>query len=63
MEMTEFETQSILMALLENALPWFEFPRFDIYNYSKELEEFNIELTNEEMNIIAVYMVVEWLGQ
>lgn len=63
MEMTEFETQSILMSLLENALHWFEFPRFDIYNYSKELEEFNIELTNEEMNIIATYMVVEWLGQ
>lgn len=31
----------------------------EIYNHG----HFNCVLTNEEMNIIATYMVVEWLGQ
>ena len=63
MELTEAQTRKITFALLENALPWFEFPRFALYNYSKELEEYNIDLSREEINIIATYMVVEWLGQ
>lgn len=63
MELTEADTQSMTYELFQNALPWFEFPRVDIYNYSIELEEYNIDLSNEEINIIATYMVVEWLGQ
>ena len=31
--------------------------------YNEELEEYNISLTTEEQNIIATYMIVEWLGQ
>ena len=38
-------------------------PRFNIYDYSVELEEYNIDISKEEMNIIATYMIVEWLGQ
>jgi hypothetical protein len=49
--------------LFESALPWFEFPRVDIYNYDPEIEEYNIELSLEEINIIATYMIVEWFGQ
>ena len=63
MELTPGETDSLLKELLLNSLHNFEFPRVDIYNYSEELEEYNISLTAEEQNIIATYMIVEWLSQ
>ena len=63
MELTEADTHKIVGDIFRSALPWFEFPRVDIYNYDEELEEYNIDLTNEEINIIATYMVVEWIGQ
>ena len=63
MELSKEETESMTMELFEAALPWFEFPRVDIYDYSLELEEYNIDLSSEEINIIATYMIVEWLGQ
>ena len=62
MELTEAETNSMQKELLMNALPWFEFPRVDIYDFNEELEEYNILLSNEEINIISTYMVVEWFG-
>lgn len=63
MEISEDDTKKIIVDLFENSLHWFEFPRVDIYDYSLELEEYNIELSKEEINIIATYMIVEWLGQ
>lgn len=87
MELTELDTVELLQELLINAIPHFEFPRFDIFDYeegvltsvgtyqgveSENLEvpatawvggSFNTTLTAEEKNILAVYMVVEWLGQ
>ena len=63
MELTEEETKGMLLELFENSLHWFEFPRFNIYDYDKEIEEYNISLTLEEINIISTYMIVEWLGQ
>lgn len=62
MEMTEEDTKNILESLLINSLIWFEFPRFDIYNYSIKDKVFYSALTAEEMDVIATYMVVEWLG-
>jgi hypothetical protein len=62
MELTEAETNSMQKELLMNALHWFEFPRVDIYDFNEELEEYNILLSNEEINIISTYMVVEWFG-
>jgi len=49
--------------LFENALPWFEFPRFNINAYNLETEEYDVDLTLEEIDIIATYMVVEWFKQ
>ena len=63
MELSRAETEKITFQLLEAALHWFEFPRFDLYNYSTEFEEYNIDLSAEEINILATYMVVEWFGQ
>ena len=63
MELTPGETDSLLKELLLNSLHNFEFPRVNIYDYNEELEEYNITLTTEEQNIIATYMIVEWLSQ
>ena len=86
MELTEFDTYEILQDLLENAIPRFEFPRFDIFDYEigvlvedtyqgvesgdKEVPAtyweggyFNHLLTREEINILSLCMVIEWLGQ
>ena len=63
MELTQEETYAMLFDLFESALVWFEFPRVNIHDYDLELEEYNINLSLEEINIIATYMVVEWLNQ
>lgn len=87
MEFTELDTLEMLQDLLINALPRFEFPRFDIFDYElgtwqdlgtyRGIESndqkvpvagwvggaFNYGLTDEEINIIALNMVIEWLAQ
>ena len=63
MELTPIETDSLLKELFLNALHYFEFPRVDIYDYNENLEQYNIALSAEEQNIIATYMIVEWLSQ
>ena len=87
LEFTELETLEMLQDLLLNALPRFEFPRFDIFDYElgtwqdlgtyqgvesddKEVPiagwvggTFNYGLDDEEINIIALNMVIEWLSQ
>jgi len=75
MELTPEDTYKILSELLLSALPKFEFPRQNLDYELKELEEededgnpvtdwaFVNKLTNEEINIISTYMIVEWIGQ
>lgn len=88
MEWTELETFSHLEELLIAAIPKFEFPRVDIFDYElgNDCEDivtycgvesnyhqvqariysdgyFNNAFNLEEINILAVYMIVEWLSQ
>ena len=63
MELTKQETESMLFDLFQSALPWFEFPRVDIYNYDLDLQAYNFSLSREEIKIIATYMIVEWINQ
>jgi len=84
MELTREDTYKMLEDLLISAIPKFEFPRFNLFDYvrGKDVLEstlesngsfetaneyqvgfFNAELTAEEINILATYMVVEWIGQ
>lgn len=63
MELFEEETYDMLEPLLMSAIPWFEFPKVDISDYNLTLKEFNTELNSEEINILSIYMVVEWIGQ
>ena len=74
MEMTEADTYSQLQDLLINSISYFEFPKFDIFDYElgylDESEEpatwvggfFNTILSQEEINILSMYMVVEWFS-
>ena len=76
MELTPEDTDKILQELLISALPKFEFPRqkldyidieaegqFDEAGDTPIIKVFVNKLTQEEINIIATYMIVEWLGQ
>lgn len=87
MELTELDTFMMLQDLLIAAIPRFEFPRFDVFDYEEGYLDssgtycgvesdnqevpatlwvggsFNSQLTAEEINILSLNMVVEWLGQ
>lgn len=62
MEMTKEDTDEILEELLMAALPHFEFPRQDIFNFDRYNKRFKCLLTAEEIRIIRSYMVVEWIN-
>ena len=93
MELTPEDTIRDLQRLLIDAIPGFEFPRLDLYDYEiktetvaeNEIDEndfilriiqdeiesetkvlvekscFNNELTSEEINILAILMMNNWL--
>lgn len=63
MEITEEETKLLTKSLLMNAIPWFEFARHDLSKINSEEESFEEELDSEEINILAVYMVMSWISQ
>ena len=62
MELDRVQTDALLEELLINALPWFEFPRVSL-QYSTAKHCFRYELSDEEVNIIATYMVLGWFDQ
>lgn len=62
MELTEYDTRAVLEEILLAAIPWFEFPRKDIFNVDLVKKKFNCYLDLEEKFIIRYYMIVEWIG-
>lgn len=74
LQLTLDDTNKILQELLISAIPKFEFPRVDLSYQKTDTKDrrgninvtygpFNNKLNDQEINIIATYMVVEWLGQ
>lgn len=63
MELDEAETDALLEELLINAIPWFEFPRVNLNDYDILRQRFKATLSNDEINILATYMVVGWIDQ
>lgn len=61
MELDKDQTEALQGELLDSAMPWFEFPRFD--PTARNEEGFTVKLTLEEIKIISIYMIVEWFGQ
>ena len=74
MEYTQEDTWGIVQDLLLTAIHKFEFPRrpldYTLDHHEEEDSDGNIftvgafraELSNEEINILATYMIVEWMG-
>ena len=65
MELTIEDTKKLLQDLLIASIFKFEFPRVDLTEY-KEIDgemSFTADVSVEEQNILATYMVVEWIGQ
>ena len=76
LEWTEMDTMKDLQSILLVAIPRFEFPRVDIFDYtlgSIEVDEngdckwvggeFAADLNREEINILSLSMMVEWFGR
>lgn len=61
LELTYEDTLRDAKQFLLDAIPYFEFPRFQLYNYDTELEQYNVDLTVEEINILALLMKTAWL--
>lgn len=61
LELTPEDTIRDAKQFLVDAIPYFEFPRFPLYDYNADLEEYNVELTDEEINIFALLMKTAWL--
>lgn len=61
MELTKEDTLRDLKNIFLQAVPGFEFPRFALYDYDEDAEEYNCGLTKEEINIFALLMLNVWL--
>lgn len=61
LEWSEEDTKKDLKAMLKDAIPGFEFPRFPLYAYDMDAEEYGCTLTEEEINIFALLMLNVWL--
>lgn len=61
LELTPEDTIRDVKQFLVDAIPYFEFPRFALYDYNADLEEYNVDLTDEEINILALLMKTAWL--
>lgn len=61
MEWTKEDTLKDLKNIILDAIPGFEFPRFPLYDFDADQEEFGSHLTSEEINIIALLMLNVWV--
>lgn len=61
LQLTREDTLKDLKQILLDSIPGFEFPRFPLYDYDEDLDEYNCHLTKEEINIFALLMLNGWL--
>ena len=47
--------------MIIDAIPGFEFPRFPLYDFDLKEDSYNVDLTSEEINILALLMYNTWL--
>ena len=63
LELTEEDTIRDAKQYLLDAIPYFEFPHFAPYDYDAEKGVYNCDLTQEEINILAILMKQAWLDR
>lgn len=66
LELTELDTKRDQQRILLNVIPDFEFPKVPLTYHLETIDEidssyFDSDLTNEEINILALLMVTNWL--
>lgn len=61
LELTPQDTERDLKNLLIDAVPAFEFPRKTLNYVLNEEPYFEAELDSEEINILAILMMLSWL--
>lgn len=52
-----------LLALLNQAIPEFKYPKVDLEDRDEEKQEFKVTLTNAEVQIISEVLKLKWLEQ
>jgi hypothetical protein len=62
-EMTIEETEADMKNILLSAIPNFGFPKFKIFDYDLETNQYNMTLSIDEVNIIVYLMIVEWINR
>lgn len=63
LELTMEDTIRDSKQYLLDAIPYFEFPRFALYDYDASAGVYNVDLTQEEINIFAILMKQAWLDR
>ena len=63
LELTEEDTIRDAKQYLLDAIPYFEFPRFALFDYDADKGIYNVDLTKEEINIFAILMKQAWLDR
>lgn len=63
LELTPEDTIRDATQFLLDAIPYFEFPRFALYDYNVDSGYYNCDLTVEEINILALLMKAAWLNR
>jgi len=63
LELTEEDTIRDAKQYLLDAIPHFEFPRFAPYDYDEKKGVYNVDLTREEIDILAILMKQAWLDR
>lgn len=58
---TEQDTLADMENIFIDAVPGFEFPRFALYDFDLSAGVYNVDLTSEEINILAILMYNTWL--
>ena len=53
MEWNEADTKADLKNIFQDAVSGFEFPRFPLYDYDLDAGVYNVDLTQEEINIFS----------
>jgi hypothetical protein len=57
----EFDVEADLTKLLNSAIVQFDFPKVDIFDKDDDLQQFNVDLSIHEIEILSNLMKLEWI--
>jgi hypothetical protein len=57
----DFDIEADLTKILNSAIVQFDFPKVDIFDKDDDLQQFNVDLSLHEIEILANLMKLEWI--